>query len=74
MGEGWGGVGRVEGVTVGLYPFPLTGAQVPITSYTCTPSNIAAFLTQQVILTTNSAQSVVDFGCVLSRKEPILLY
>ena len=35
---------RGEGVPVGLYPFPLTGAQVPITSYTCTQPNIAVFL------------------------------
>ena len=32
-----------EGVPVGLYPFPLTGAQVPITSYTCTQPNIQGF-------------------------------
>ena len=31
---------------VGLYPFPLTGAQVPITSYTCTQPNIPVFLDQ----------------------------
>ena len=33
-------------VPVGLCPFPLTGAQVPITSYTCTQPNIAGFLDQ----------------------------
>ena len=33
-----------EGVPVGLYLFPPTGAQVPITSYTCTQPNIAGFL------------------------------
>ena len=38
---GWRGGG---GVPVGLHLFPLTGAQVPITSYTCTQPNIAAFL------------------------------
>ena len=30
-------------MTVGLYPFPLTGAQVPITSYTCTQPNLPGF-------------------------------
>ena len=35
------GVGR-EGV-IGLYVFPPTGAQVPITSYTCTQPNIPGF-------------------------------
>ena len=37
-GAGWGSV------PVGMYSFPLTGAQVPITSYTCTQPNIAVFL------------------------------
>ena len=31
-------------VPVGLCPFPPTGAQVPITSYTCTQPNVAGFL------------------------------
>ena len=39
-GEGGEGVGG----SVGLYLFPLTGAQVPITSYTCTQPNIPGFL------------------------------
>ena len=34
-------------MTVGLYLFPLTGAQVPITSYTCTQPNIAVFLDRE---------------------------
>ena len=33
-------------VPVGLCLFPPTGAQVPITSYTCTQPNIAGFLDQ----------------------------
>ena len=37
-GAGWGSV------PVGMYSFPLTGAQVPITNYTCTQPNIAVFL------------------------------
>ena len=43
-GRGAGG-GRVggEGVPVGLYSFPLTGAQVPITSYTCTQPSYNTF-------------------------------
>ena len=41
QGAVWGGVGC--SVPVGLCPFPLTGAQVPITSYTCTQPNIAGF-------------------------------
>ena len=32
-----------RGVPVGLYPFPLTGAQVPITSYTCTQPDLPGF-------------------------------
>ena len=32
-----------EGVPVGLYPFPLTGAQVPITSYICTQPSYNTF-------------------------------
>ena len=42
-GEGGGGVGWGS-VPVGLCPFPLTGAQVPITSYTCTQPDVAVFL------------------------------
>ena len=42
-GMGWGGVGWGN-VSIGLYTFPLTGAQVPITSYTCTQPNLAGFL------------------------------
>ena len=34
-------------VPVGLCPFLTTGAQVPITSYTCTQPNIAGFLDQE---------------------------
>ena len=55
-GVGWGGGvyqlqgavrvqggGEGEGATVGLYSFPLTGAQVPITNYTCTQPNLPGF-------------------------------
>ena len=40
-GEGWGWDGM--GGSVGLYSFPPTGAQVPITSYTCTQPNLPGF-------------------------------
>ena len=46
-GSGGQGARRRRGgcsVPVGLCSFPLTGAQVPITSYTCTQPNIAGFL------------------------------
>ncbi len=36
--------GRGGSVPVGLCSFPLTGAQLPITSYTCTQPNTAGFL------------------------------
>ena len=42
QGAGGGGVWG-EDVPVGMYLFPLTGAQVPITSYTCTQPNLPAF-------------------------------
>ena len=42
VGKGWGG--GVYQLVCGLCPFPITGAQVPITSYTCTQPNIAVFL------------------------------
>ena len=42
QGAGGGGVGG-EDVPDGLYSFPLTGAQVPITSYTCTQPNQPGF-------------------------------
>ena len=44
--EGGEGGRGLEGVPVGPYLFPLTGAQVPVTNYTCTQPNIAAFLDQ----------------------------
>ena len=37
------GGGEGEGATVGLYSFPLTGTQVPITNYTCTQPNRPGF-------------------------------
>ena len=42
QGAGGGGVGG-EDVPDGLYSFPLTGAQVPITSYTCTQPSYNTF-------------------------------
>ena len=42
QGAGGGGVGG-EGVPVSLYLFPLTGTQVPITSYTCTQPDLLGF-------------------------------
>ena len=50
-GQGAGGV-RGEGVYLmytylfSPYTYPPTGAQVPITSYTCTQPNVATFLDQ----------------------------
>ena len=42
-GQGAMGEGVGCSVPVGLCLFPLTGAQVPITSYTCTQPNVAVF-------------------------------
>ena len=39
-------IGGGVGGSVGLYSFPLTGAQVPITSYTCTQPDLPGFLDQ----------------------------
>ena len=43
------GGGGGEGVrgSVGLYLFPLTGAQVPFTNYTCTQPDLPGFLDQR---------------------------
>ena len=47
-GRGQSAVERVGcSVPVGLCPFLPTGAQVPITNYTCTQPNIAGFLDQE---------------------------
>ena len=43
VGEGGGGVGECTNWSVYISP---TGAQMPITSYTCTQPNIAGFLDQ----------------------------
>ena len=57
-----------EGVPVGLYSFALQVHKCP------SQATHVHNLTYQALLITDSAQSVMDFECVLSRKEPILLY
>ena len=42
-----GGGGEEVGRSVGLYLFPLTGAQVPVTNYTCTQPDIPDFNDQE---------------------------
>ena len=48
-GQGAMGRGGGEGVggSVGLYSFPLTGVQVPITNYTCTEPDLPGFNDQE---------------------------
>ena len=50
-GEGWGSV------PVGVCLFPLTGAQVPITSYTCTKPNLAGFLDHRQCTVSNGLRN-----------------
>ena len=67
QGAGGGGVGD-EGVPVGLYPF------VPQVHKCPSQATHVHNLTYQALMIRDGAQSVEDFGRVLSRKEPVLLY
>ena len=49
-----------------MYPFPPTGAQVPITSYTCIQPNLVGFL--------NLGQCTVSNGLQYCGTEPVPFY
>ena len=67
QGAEGGGVGG-EGVPLSLYPFAPQVHKCP------SQATHVHNLTYQALQITDSAQSVVDFEHVLSRKEPVLLY